>query len=172
MTFQEFIAHLGFDSSLGFWGLVAFLMSWGIELIPKIKWSPWTAIFKWIGSKFNDRFDKRFDELDQKFDEHLDCLEEQVGEVRSRLDEHIKGQELKDLQDTRRDILEFANSCMNKRKHTKEQFDFVITQCDEYEKYISENDVKNGIVESAIREIRRLYDKCIQENSFLKESED
>ena len=61
---------------------------------------------------------------------------------------------------------------MNNRKHTKEQFDFMIRECDEYEKYIKKNDVKNGVIEAAIKEIRRLYEKCIQEHSFLKEGTD
>ena len=79
---------------------------------------------------------------------------------------------MKSLQDTRRDILEFANSCMNGRKHTMEQFDFVIKQCDEYEMYIKKTDTKNGVIEAAIKEIRRLYEKCRHENSFLKEGEE
>ncbi len=60
---------------------------------------------------------------------------------------------------------------MNKRRHTKEQFDFVIKECDTYEKYIKKNEIKNGVIEAAINEIRRIYQKCIHENSFLKEGE-
>ena len=79
------------------------------------------------------------------------------------------GDRINKIQDTRRDILDFANACMNGRKHTKEQFDFVLKECDDYETYTERKDIKNGVVTSAIKEIRRLYDKCIQSNSFLKE---
>jgi len=58
----------------------------------------------------------------------------------------------------RRDILKFYDSCRNGQKHTKEQFDSVICQCDYYEKYIQDHDIKNGVIEAAIKEIRRLYE--------------
>ena len=96
----------------------------------------------------------------------------EVGKVQDDLTNHIKESETKSLQDTRRDILDFANSCMNKRKHTQEQFRFVLQQCDEYELYIEKNHLKNGEIKNAIEEIRRLHKKCMQENSFLKEGEE
>ena len=83
----------------------------------------------------------------------------------------IKESEIKSLEDTRRDILDFSNACMNKRKHTQEQFRFILKRCDEYEKYIEKNHLKNGEIKNAIEEIRRLHKKCLQDNTFLKEGE-
>ena len=97
---------------------------------------------------------------------------DKVDEVDKKLDDHIKEDKIEKLESMRRDILEFANSCMNKRKHTQEQFTFVIKKCDEYEKYIEENHIKNGEISSAIEEIRRLNTKCRQENSYLKPGEE
>ena len=142
-------------------------MSIGIEVIPKFKWSPWSALFKYIGSRFNDQIDKKIAALDKKVVD----VDKKVENVNKELKAHIAESEAKSLQDTRRDILEFCNSCMNKHKHTKEQFDFVIKQCDKYEVYVEKNQVKNGEVTAAIKEIKRLYDKCIQTNGFLKEGE-
>lgn len=48
MTFQEFIASIGFKSGVSFWGVVAFLMSIGIEIIPKVKWKPWSSLLEQI----------------------------------------------------------------------------------------------------------------------------
>ena len=161
MTFKEFITSIGFGSGVSFWGVIAFLMSIGIEIIPKVKWKPWSSLLMWIGSKINARTIAKVDALDQK-----------VDDLAKELTKHIADSEINSLQDNRRDILDFCNSCMNKRKHTKEEYDFVIAQCDSYEKYIEKNDIKNGVISAAIREIRRLYEKCIQENSFLKEGEE
>ena len=161
MTFKEFIASIGFGSGFSFWGVVAFLMSIGIEIIPKIKLKPWSTLLEWIGSKINARTIAKVDELSSK-----------VELLQNELKKHITDSEDKSLQDIRRDILDFCNSCMNGRRHTKEEFDFVLKQCDEYEIYIEKNKVKNGVISAAIREIRRLNDKCIQENSFLKEGEE
>ena len=164
MTFQDFLNYIGLKATT-FWGLLIFLMSIGIEVIPKFKWNPWSTLIKWIGTRFNDKIDKKVD----KVREEIKDLDEKIDKVQSQLSNHITESELKTLEDTRRDILEFANACMNGRKHTKEQFDFMIKKCDTYESYIKNNKIKNGVIEAAIKEIRRLYDKCIQEHSFLRE---
>ena len=61
MTFQQFISSIGFSSGFSFWAVVAFLMSIGIEIIPKIKWNPWSTLFSYIGSRFNSKLDKKVD---------------------------------------------------------------------------------------------------------------
>jgi len=167
MSFSEYLNGIGL-SSVSFWGIMAFVASIGIEVVPKVKWSPWSALFKWIGSKFNDRIERKVSEVDKK----IDSVNKKVEELQSELNNHIKESEMTNLLETRRDILEFANSCMNKKKHTQEQYEFIIERCDKYEEYIEKNHIKNGVIESAIREVRRLYDKCRRENAFLKEEED
>ena len=166
MTFQEFLLKIGL-SATSFWGIVVFLMSIGIEIIPKCKWSPWSALFKYIGKSFNDKIDKKIDEVKQSVQD----VDKKVQQVNQELKDHITESEMQNLQDTRRDILDFCNACMNKRKHTKEQYVFVIKECDAYEDYIEKKHIRNGEITAAIEEIRRLYAKCIQENSFLKEGE-
>lgn len=194
MSFEEFITWLGFSNKITFWGLIAFAASIGIEVIPKIKWNPWSSLIRWIGEKFNEKIDKKvgalelsmnekISELDKKMDNKIDSLSSEmnakvddlggkVDKLQTDLTDYVTEFNTKNLQDIRRDILEFCNACMNNRKHTKEQFDFVIRQCDDYEIYINTNHVKNGVIEAAIKEIHRLYDKCIQEHSFLQEGED
>ena len=48
----------------------------------------------------------------------------------------------------------------------------MLKTCDEYEKYIEDNELKNGEISSAIEEIRRLNIRCRQKNSFLKPGEE
>lgn len=172
MTFEEFISWLGFTNKVTFWGVIVFLTSIGIEIFPKIKWNPWSSLIKWIGSKFNDKIDTKIDALNKSMDAKIQSVDNKVDKLQSDLSAHVLESENKNLQDIRRDILNFCNSCMNAQSHTKEQFDFVIHQCDYYERYIQDHDIKNGVIEAAIKEIRRLYEKCIQEHSFLKEGEE
>lgn len=167
MTLKEFLNGIGMTQTT-FWGIIVFLSSLFIEWRPEIKWHPWSSLIKWIGSKFNSKIDAKMDEVRKEIKE----LDKKIGDVQNELSKHIEESESKSLQDTRRDILSFCNSCMNGRKHTKEQFKFVIKQCDEYEKYIETNNLKNGEITDAINEIRRLHQKCIRENSFLKEGEE
>lgn len=122
--------------------------------VSKINWNPWDSILSWVGGKLNSN------------------LKKEIDEVKLKLEQHIDESEKVSLENTRRDILGFCNACMTGRKHTQEQFRFVIKQCDKYETYIVENHVRNGEISSAIEEIRRLYANCLQKNSFLKEGED
>lgn len=128
-------------------GLIIVLIMTFVQISP-IKLNPWDKIFKWIGGKLNADIKKDLDSF------------------KKELDEHIRVSNLKDLRDTRMHILEFCNSCMNGQRHTKEQFDFMITQCDDYEQYIEKNKIKNGVITSAINEIRRRYDEAIHNNYF------
>lgn len=159
MSVMDIISLVKIKDSVTVGGFVFVIMATLLQ-ISKININPWDKFFGWIGDRINKKVNTRLDEMNLK-----------VDGVSDKLDRHIAESELKDVQDTRRDILDFANSCMNGRKHTKEQFDFVIKECDDYEIYIESKNIKNGVVTSAIKEIRRLYDKCVQTNSFLKEEE-
>lgn len=159
MSLKDILSLAAIKDTLSYGGL-AFVILASLLQISKININPWDKIFGWIGDRLNSNLNAQLEEF-----------KNEMKELKDRLNDHIRESEIKDLQDIRRDILEFANSCMNGRKHTKEQFDFIIKECDDYESYIEKNNIKNGVVTSAIREIRRLNDKCIQENSFLKERE-
>ena len=157
MSLSDIISLATLKSTLSTGGII-FVIIASLLQISKININPWDAILSWVGDRINKKLNKRLDDMEAKIDS-----------VEVKLDGHIAESELKDIQDTRRDILEFANACMNGRKHTKEQFDFVLKKCDDYEVYIESKNIKNGVVTSAIKEIRRLYEKCMQEKSFLKE---
>lgn len=135
-------------------GAAIILAAMTLIQISPIKLNPWDSLFKWLGGKLNQG------------------LKKEIDGMKKDLEKHIKESNDKDLRDSRMQILNFCNSCIRGEKHTKEQFDFIIIQCDDYEKYIEKNDIKNGVISSAIKEIRRLYDRCIQRNDFLKEGED
>lgn len=131
-----------------------------IQIAP-IKINPWDKIFGWIGRKLN-----------KEVSDEVKKVRSDVKQVRDDLDAHVAENRKDKLEGQRRDILDFANACMNGRKHTQEQFTFVIKTCDEYEAYIEKNHLKNGEISSAIEEIRRLYIKCRQNNTFLNPSEE
>lgn len=135
-------------------GAVAIILLLSLVQVSKINWNPWDKILGWFGSKANSSLNKKVTELEKKFDEH------------------IKESEEEKIENTRRDILEFCNSCMNGRKHTQEQFRFILKKCDKYETYIEEKNLKNGEISSAIEEIRHIYSLCLQKNSFLKAGEE
>lgn len=129
---------------------ILFILMTLIQIAP-IKLNPWDKILTWLGNHMNADIVKRVDVIEAK------------------LDEHIKESSDERLRKVRADILCFGNSCMNGQLHTKEEFEFVISECDQYEKYIEKTQSKNGVATATISEIHRLYEKGIHENSFLKE---
>ena len=147
---MSIIEILDIKTGVSIGAFLLFLLMTIIQIAP-IKINPWDKILTWLGNHMNADIVKRVDVIEGKLDEHIkDSAEERIRKIRA-------------------DILDFANACMNGRQHTKEEFEFVISECDAYEKYIEKMQIKNGVATAAIREIRRLYEKGISENSFLKE---
>lgn len=128
--------------------LIIVVLSTCIEIAP-IKINPLSFLFKWIG-----------DIINKDIKEQLHSVSTQLDDVSDRIDKI-------EINDTRSTILDFANSCMNERRHTKEEFDHMIDLHTEYEEKIAEKGMKNGRVDLAFKYISDLYMKCQKEDSFL-----
>lgn len=160
MSLNNIISLVDFKEGVSIGGFLLIVFLTAIQITP-IKWNPWDAILSWIGRRLNASVKKEVDDL-----------KDSVKEVEKKLDDHITESKMKDLKDMRRDILDFCGLCMNGQRSTKEQYRFFIKKCDDYESYIEANHIKNGEITSAIKEIRRRYDRHIQRNDFLKEGEE
>lgn len=90
----------------------------------------------------------------------LESIDDQLGGLRDKLYNHV-------AESMRRDILDFQNSCINKRKHTKEEFTYIYTLCDKYERHIEENNLDNSEAEEAIAYIRKVYRECLENGDFI-----
>lgn len=129
---------------------VLMLTSIFVEISP-IKINPLSALIKWIG-----------DALNKDTRAQLSSISEKLGDVSERIDKI-------EINDMRSTILDFANSCMNERKHTKEEFEHIIDLHTQYEDTISKRNMKNGRVDLAFKYISDLYTNCLNENSFLND---
>lgn len=110
-----------------------------IEFVP-IKINP----IQWIGNRFNKR------------------IGEDVRKINEKLDGHI-------ADDMRTYIIDFQNQCLNKRKHTKEEFTRAYKMCDKYEQYVEVNKLKNSEADEAIAYIKRIYNHCLDSGDFILE---
>ena len=66
----------------------------------------------------------------------------------------------------RMEILEFQSSCINHRRHTKEEFDHIIDILAKYDKYIKDHKLTNGQVDVAHEYILEIYKECMRTNDF------
>ena len=119
-----------------------------IQIVP-IKLNPWTAILKWIGNKLNK-------DISDKLNKTVDTVE--------RLE---KSQDENEKDRIRWEVLDFANSCRNNIKHTKDEFQHIIELNDKYKRLLKKTDDKNGVFDAEYNYIKKLYTECQEKNNFL-----
>ena len=112
-----------------------------IEIAP-IKLNPWKKIFTWIRDLFLGEIIKQLTELKRDFEETK-------------------------AQDKRWHILNFARSCRQGEKHTKEEWNHAISELKEYETYTANKKIINGVIEENAKYLRELYHDRLVKNDFL-----
>ena len=107
------------------------------EIAP-IKLHPW----KWLGNLiFGD-------------------IRREIAELRQQLTETKVG-------NWRWNVLDFANSCKNNRRHSLDEWKHTISQLAEYENYIERNEITNGVFEEDAKYLREQYQEHCKKNDFL-----
>ena len=95
-------------------------------------------------------------------------MEEKLDDMKKEITE-IRAQQWADEKDRiRYEVLDFANSCRNGRRHTRDEFQHIISLNDKYEELLARTNDKNGVFEEEYGYIVNLYHKCQVENDFLK----
>ena len=65
-------------------------------------------------------------------------------------------------------ILRFNDEILHEQRHTKEHFDQILDDITRYEKYCDEHpEYENNKATLAIKNVKKVYQKCSDENSFL-----
>lgn len=123
-----------------------------------------------VRSELND-FKKQYDSSVSTHINSYKTLSDKIDSIATanaslelKLDNHV-------AESMRRDILDFQNACLNKRKHTKEEFTYIYRLCDKYERYIEDNDLDNSEAEEAIHYIRTVYRDCLESGAFIMKGE-
>lgn len=143
MTLDELFNSISINQ--GFWLVLVFTL---VEIAP-IKINPWGTLFRYIGKVANSE------------------LIEKVDEMQGNMKRLKRDFELKCADDKRWDILDFANACRNGRKHDQEEWKHVVDQLKEYETYVEQNKIDNGVIEEDTKYLRELYQEKLSNNDFL-----
>lgn len=110
-----------------------------VEIVP-IKINP----VQFIGNRFNKG------------------IRDDVKAINGKLDVHI-------ADDMRTYIIDFQNQCLQKRRHTREEWRRAHNMCDKYETYVKDNKLKNSEADEAIAYIKRVYNHCLDSGDFIIE---
>ena len=131
----------GFSIEGGHIALIIAVVSIFFE-VSKIKVNPISFILRWVGKRMFEPFREKIEELERTIDENkIDTI--------------------------KWEILEFANSCRNNVRHTKDEFDHIIAQNDKYHKLLDKYKMENGVFDAEYAYILRLYKRCQDQNDFL-----
>jgi hypothetical protein len=109
-----------------------------VEITP-VKINPVSSFLKWLGKKLNTDTAERLDNLEKR-----------------------------DIIDTRYRILRFGDEVRRKERHSREHFDQILSDIDDYEKYCDTNkDFKNNKTKATTARILEVYQECVRQNDFL-----
>lgn len=105
----------------------------------------------WLGNVLHERFSKNSNSV-----------------IISRLDSLDQKVDMNEASRHRERILDFNTELMRDMKHTREDFVDVLATIDRYEEYCrSHPDYPNSRAVLAINNIRRIYQECMEEGTFL-----
>lgn len=123
------------------WQLIV-LGSLFIQISP-IKINPWSALFKWVAQML-------------------------TGDLKTKLDSICEEVRTNEKDRIRWEVLDFANSCRNGRRHTKDEFEHIIELNKKYNHLLTLTNDSNGVFEEEYKYIQRLYAERLEKNDFLQ----
>ena len=90
--------------------------------------------------------------------------------VSSRLDGMQRSNDMQTVRQIKAHVLDFANSCLNGVKHTKQDFENIIKENEEYEELVKQYTLRNDVYTEDYKFIMDIYHECQEKHSFLKSS--
>ena len=117
------------------------------EIAP-IKISPWSWLFKKIGSLINGEIIRKMDQM-----------EKDIAIIK-------RDQEEDNAENMRHRILSFARGCRKHEHHDAEEWNIIMSLIKKYETYVIERKIDNGVMEENIKYLRELYHERLINNDF------
>lgn len=177
--------------NVGWTAIIALFILSGLFKIAKVEINPLGWIIEKIGNIFSksvrDDIAKLQSETNQNLADlrrDLDAFETKTNQsiadmkqgntyncelVKARMDQMEKSNDMQTVRQIKAHVLDFANSCLNGRKHTKQDFDNLIKENEEYEVLVKKYGLINDVYTEDFHYIMKVYRKCMEERSFLRD---
>ena len=128
------------NGSISNFGIIILIILSFVQISP-IKFNPYDKFFSWLRRKLLGDFD------------------ENIKDFRERIDSVW-------INFNRQHILRFARECRQNIIHSRDEWRYVLSIANEYERYCHDNKLTNGIIEAETEYIRDSYQKRIQDGNF------
>jgi len=138
MTFYEMMQKIVTGETAG-WVFAILVILLSLIQISPLKVNPWDNIFGWFGKKMNGATEKRLSEV-----------EKQITNMW--------------INDHRQKILTFARECRSEIAHSSDEWSNVLNVAEEYEHYVKEKSITNGIIHQDTEYLRNLYQELSREH--------
>ena len=142
----------------------ALLLFLTLVQITPIKVNPWSAVGKIIGNgirAIGKSMNKDVMDKLESVQKELKDLGEKHNKLERRMDKD-------DADECRTRILRFADELRRDVKHSEEFFNQILDDISHYKLYCSDHpEYKNDKAVNAIAKIEKVYQKCMDEDSFL-----
>lgn len=145
-----------FEWILNHWSLVAAAVGLFVQVTPIFKANPITALVRWLGKLTNADLMAANEKVMSE-----------IADIKSELEDQKATIEENERDRIRWEILDFANSCKNGRRHTQDEFEHIIAINDKYEQIMKNSGQPNGVYAAQYEYILGLYHHCQETNSFL-----
>ena len=120
-----------------------------VQITP-IKLNPWSWLGRCIGRAINGEVLEKVDQLSKDVKHNKDDDDEQWASL------------------SRTHILRFGDELLHRIKHSKEHFDQIMRDISKYETYCDTHpNYLNGVAHATIQQIKKEYQRCLDENDFL-----
>ena len=130
-------------------GSALFILMTVIQITP-IKLNPWSWLGRCIGRAINSEVISKVDKLSNELADHKEKSEERHATL------------------CRAHILRFGDEVLHGIPHSKEGYDNILLDIDSYEEYCEKHPgYKNNVAIATIHNIKRMYQKHLEEDSFL-----
>ncbi len=127
-----------------------------IQISP-IKIDPWSKLARAIGRAIN-----------KEVIDKVNKLEADVAEIKEIGDSRDAKEDERHAKTLRRDILRFGDEIRHTPGHSKERFDDILLEITEYEAYCNSHpEFKNRMTTSTVKLIVSVYEKALEDDSFL-----
>ena len=134
-----------------------------IEKVKSIPFSPWSAIFSWLGDKLTADLQDEINTLTREIRQNQSDTNNMTIKIKE-LEKHIAEIEAERL---RSRIIEFTEQCRLGKKHTQKHFENIFRDIDKYNRYCCIYRISNNYIKAEIKYLQNVFDECLRENKFL-----
>ena len=158
--------------------LIVGIISAIVEKSNKLPFNPWSKLFEWFGSKINRHLYDKIELLEKEHKDTKDLIVEMRKEYKesseeikkdynNRVDKLERDIDNKEAKRLRSNIICFSDSCRVNNKHTKNHFENIFRDYDDYIHYCTIHNFENHYIEGEMKYIEGIYYECLKENKFL-----